>query len=339
MSCKMMNTTTTRVCVTGGGGFLASSLIKTLLLRGYTVHATLRNLGDQEKVGLLKRIPNADTKLKLFEADIYDPDQFGKAIQGCEFVFHLATPYQHNKQNSQFKDTSEAAVGAVKSIIRSCIQSGTVKKLIYTASVVAASPLKDDGTGYKNSMDEFCWTPFNLSYAYTNESLDDYVYSKTLAEIEVLSNNKELEVVTLACGLVGGDTFLPLMPESPKDIVSQIIDYPFGYQALRFLEELLGKIPLVHIDDVIDAHIFSMGNDSLTGRFLCVSDYVSSAEIASYWRKIRPQINVLEGLKEDNKREISWGSTKLEDVGFEYKHDLRTILEDSLKCAKRMGYL
>ena len=34
-----------RVCVTGGSGYVGSWLVKKLLERGYTVHATLRNLG------------------------------------------------------------------------------------------------------------------------------------------------------------------------------------------------------------------------------------------------------------------------------------------------------
>ena len=35
-----------RVCVTGGGGFIASWLVKLLLARGYTVHGTVRDLGE-----------------------------------------------------------------------------------------------------------------------------------------------------------------------------------------------------------------------------------------------------------------------------------------------------
>lgn len=42
-------------------------------------------------------------------------------------------------------------------------------------------------------------------------------------------------------------------------------------------------------------------------------------------------------MKEDMKREIYWGSTKLRDMGFEYKYDTKMILDESLKCAKKMN--
>lgn len=37
----------------------------------------------------------------LFEVDIYNPTEFELAIKGCEYVFHVATPMQHNAQSSK----------------------------------------------------------------------------------------------------------------------------------------------------------------------------------------------------------------------------------------------
>jgi len=60
---------------------------------------------------------------------------------------------------AQFKSIEEAAIAGVKSIAETCIKSRTVRRLIYTGTVVASSPLKDDGTEYKDFIDETCWTP------------------------------------------------------------------------------------------------------------------------------------------------------------------------------------
>lgn len=55
-------------------------------------------------------------------------------------------------------------MAGVKIIAETCIRSDTVKRLIYTASVMAASPLKSDASGYKDVVNETCWTPLNLPY-------------------------------------------------------------------------------------------------------------------------------------------------------------------------------
>ncbi|XP_016470469.1 NADPH HC-toxin reductase 1 [Nicotiana tabacum] len=325
------------VCVTGGAGYIGSSLVKKLLDRGYTVHATLRNLEDESKVGLLKSFPGADKRLKLFQADIYKPEEFEKAIQGCEFVFHVATPLLHS-DGFHYKNRTEATIAAVKKIGMSCLKSGTVKKLIYTASVVAASPLKDDGTNFKDLMDETCWTPLNFSNPYADQGLRDYVESKMLAEKEMLNFGKEdMEVVTLCCGLVGGDTYLPYTPTSTALFLSLLSPQEKSlYNTLKFLEELIGKVPIVHIEDVCEAHLFSI-KAAVNGRFLLASSFVSSAEIGCYYQRNYPEFNLNQEYLNDPKREIKWGSKKLVDNGFVYKYGMKEILDDSVSCARKNG--
>ncbi|KAK4364169.1 hypothetical protein RND71_015527 [Anisodus tanguticus] len=328
-----------KVCVTGGAGYIGSSLVKSLLDKGYTVHATLRTLEDESKVGLLKSFIGADKRLKLFEADIYRAEEYDKAIEGCEFVFHVATPLLHS-DGFQYKNRTEATVAAAKKIGMTCFKSGTVKRLIYTASVVAASPLKEEGSGFKDLMDETCWTPLNFSNPYTEQYLRDYVESKMLAEEEMLKFGKEgLEVVTLCCALVGGHTFLPYIPASTAVILSVLTHEETSYNALKFLEELMGKIPIVHIEDVCEAHLFSMEVASINGRFLCASSFVSTADISTYYQQNFPEFNVNQQCLNDPKREIKWGSKKLVENGFMYKYGTKEILDDSVSCARKNDIL
>ncbi|KAJ8768498.1 hypothetical protein K2173_022591 [Erythroxylum novogranatense] len=279
------------VCVTGGSGYIGSTLVKKLLEKGYVVHATLRNLGDTSKVGLLKSLPNADTKLHIFQADIYNPHEFEAAIKGCEFVFHVATPMQHDPNSTTYKDRIEATVAAVKSIADCCIRSQSVRRLIYTASVMSCSPLNEQGTCYKSCINESCWTPLNLSFTYAQDYSLEYTIAKTLAEKEVLRYNDiegtKLEVVALACGLVGGHstTVMSSVPSSTCVIFSQLLGDPFVFEALRFLQELLGSVPLVHIHDVCEAHIFSMERPSMKGRFLCTSVNPTVREMSIYYEE------------------------------------------------------
>ncbi|MCL7029175.1 hypothetical protein MKW94_024542 [Papaver nudicaule] len=346
----MSNRRTCTVCVTGGAGFIGSSIVKKLLEKGHNVRATLRNLSDENKVGLLKRLEGAETRLELFQADIYKPDEFDVVIKGCDYVFHVATPLQHSTDNShQFKNITEAALAGAKSIGESCIRSGTVKRLIHTASVVAASPLKEDGTGFKDVMDESCWTPLNHHFPYANDHLEAYLESKTLSEKEILmfgdkeiNGGVEFEAVTLACGLVGGDTILSYLPDSTAVLVSHPTVIPYHalrYQSLKFLEAVIGKVPIVHIDDIVEAHLFCMDQPSMTGRYLCANGYVATTEIGDYFRHYHPQITIAQESEEDEKleRNIHWGSTKLNDIGFVYRFNVKRILDDSVECAKKFG--
>ncbi|XP_019054416.1 PREDICTED: dihydroflavonol 4-reductase-like [Nelumbo nucifera] len=153
-----------------------------------------------------------------------------------------------------------------------------------------------------------------------------------------------MEVVSLACGLVGGETVLSYLPESMALLISQALNHPFAYQMLRFLEALLGKVPVIHIEDVCEAHVFCMEKPSVTaGRFLCASAYLSTKEIAHYIRQYYPELHIGHDIRfVDEELEavgVKWGSTKLNDLGFEYKCDIKMIIDHSIQCAKKMGAL
>ncbi|GAA0175212.1 dehydratase [Lithospermum erythrorhizon] len=244
-----------KVCVRGGSSFLGCHLIKKLLQKGYTVHATMKNLGDELKVGLLKNLSFADTRLILFQADVYNADSFAPDIHGCEVVIHMATPFQHSAEITLYKSTSEAAIAGVVSI-----------------------SIKDDGSGYKESIDETCWTPLNIAIPHEDDFVMRYTHSKTLAEQALLSQqgSTDMDIISLGCGLVGGNELLHFVPPSEAILLSQIKRDHQTYSLLRFLDAALGKVDFVHVEDVAAAHIFCIENSVPAGRYLCANSYLKS---------------------------------------------------------------
>ncbi|KAE9603237.1 putative vestitone reductase [Lupinus albus] len=103
-----------RVCVTGGTGFIASMMIKRLLSEGFYVNTTTRYTPGKD-VSFLTNLPGASEKLRIFNADLNNPQSFCSAIEGCKWVFHTASPVDLEEQvEIMSKRAVDGALGVLK---------------------------------------------------------------------------------------------------------------------------------------------------------------------------------------------------------------------------------
>ncbi|XVF71877.1 hypothetical protein PTKIN_Ptkin12aG0074900 [Pterospermum kingtungense] len=200
------------VCVTGGTGYIASWQIKRLLEEGYSVHTTVRvDPENNNDVSFLTSLPGAAQRLKIFSADLNDPDSFDAAIEGCKGVLHVATPVDLEAKESEQVLTKRSINGAL-GILKSCLKSKTVKRVVYTSSIAA---VVYNGKELE-MMDESFWTNTDFARENLNPSLGSYSISKTLTEraaLEFASENG-FEVVTVIPTCVVGPFICPKFPGS-----------------------------------------------------------------------------------------------------------------------------
>ncbi|MED6184614.1 hypothetical protein PIB30_049125 [Stylosanthes scabra] len=320
-----------RVCVTGGTGFLGSWLIKTLLQDGYSVNTTIRSDPKKKRdISFLTNLPGASQKLKIFNADLSNPESFTEAIEGCFGVFHTATPIDllvTEPEELVTKRTIDGTLG----ILKACLNSKTVKRVIYTSSGAAVSRTGKE----EEAVDESSWS--NVDYL---RNLRPYGWSygvaKTLTEKAVLEFGEEngLDVVTLIPPFVVGSFICPKLPDSVEKALVLVLGKKDQIGVTR--------MHMAHVDDVARAHIFLLEHPNPKGRYNCSPFIVSIQQIsqllsAKYPQFQIPTVDELKDIKGPKQPELI--SKKLIDAGFVFKYSLEEMFEDAIECCKEKGYL
>ncbi|KAL8140073.1 hypothetical protein V2J09_006094 [Rumex salicifolius] len=315
------------VCVTGGSGFIGSWLVQMLLERGYNIHATVKDLMDEDETAHLLALEGADTRLKLFQMDLLDYDSIAAAISGTVGVFHVASPNIIDQVEDPEKELLEPAIRGTEYVLRAAKLLG-VRRVVITSSTAAIRP--SPFWPADAVMAEDCWT--DLDYCKGKKLW--YPISKTMAEKLAwrFAEDNDFDVVTVNPGMTLGPILPPVMNATMLVLVRLL------QGSTEALEDLY--MGCVHVKDVALAHILVYENPSASGRHLCVESISHFGDFAAKVSELYPEYSVPRFQKETQPGLVRAKnvSTKLMEMGLNFI-PMEKIIRDSIHGLKSLGYL
>nr|XP_043631757.1 phenylacetaldehyde reductase-like [Erigeron canadensis] len=263
------------VCVTGASGYIASWLVKFLLQRGYTVKASVRDPKDSKKVDHLLKLDGAKERLHLFAANLLEDGSFDAAVEGCEGVFHTASPFYHKVTDPQAELIDPALKGTLN-VLGSCVKASSVKKVVVTSSIAAVAYNGKPRTS-EVVVDETWFSDPDIC----KEAKMWYVLSKTLAEDAAwkFAKEKGLDIVTINPAMVIGPLLQPTLNTS-AEAIANLLNGAQTYPNTSF--------GWVNVKDVANAHIQAYEIPSANGRYCLVERVAHFSEVVEILRKLYP---------------------------------------------------
>lgn len=190
------------VLVTGATGYVAGWLVKKLLDEGLTVHAMVRDPHNTQKLAHLDALAaSAPGRLRYFAADLLDEGAYDEGMQGCELVFHTASPFTSRIRDPQ-RDLVDPALKGTRNVLGSVQRTASVKRVVLTSSCAAIIGDALDCEAYPDGMG----TEAQWNHSSTLDH-QPYSYSKTVAEQEawkLVAGQERWDLVVINPSLVLG---------------------------------------------------------------------------------------------------------------------------------------
>lgn len=260
-----------KVLVTGGTGYLGSWVVKYLLESGYDVQLPVRDKSKKFKYDYLESIAEESSgKLTIWEADLLKEGSYDDAMNGCEQVFHLASPFSLTVKNPQ-KQLIDPALKGTKNVLTSVNNTPSVKKVVLTSSVAAIY-------GDSADMEEQGLKEFDESFFNTSSSLDHqpYSYSKVLAEKaawEIQKAQSNWDLVTINPGFIMGPVLSKTSSSESLSFMKDIMKGKFSTGVPKLM------MAYVDVRDVAKAHLTVAEQTEAQGRHILVNQSLSMLKV------------------------------------------------------------
>jgi predicted dehydrogenase/nucleoside-diphosphate-sugar epimerase len=230
-----------RVLVTGANGLIGRHLVRRLLQDGNRVRIFVRRKPEAEFMN--------DGNIEIFLGDLGDPAAVDQAVKGTEVVYHLGAAMKGGAH-----DHDRGTVCGTQNVVDSVLRH-TVERLVYVSSLSclhAAAARRGD----------VITEDWPVEPSPTKRGA--YTQAKTAAEKIVLDAVRDghLPAVLLRPGRVFGPGMTLLTPEVARRMGNLLIILGDGTR----------ELPLVYVEDVVDAMLLAAETSKSNGRIFHIVD-------------------------------------------------------------------
>ena len=258
------------VLVTGGSGFLGMHTIVQLLASGHEVRTTVRSPARETQVRAALGV-DLGARLRFHVADLLSEDGWDAAVDGAEYVLHVASPFPPGAPEDEDELIVPAREGTLR-VLRAAHAAG-VRRVVVTSSFAAVGYGRGPGDHVFTEVD---WTD-------PGADIGAYIRSKTLAEraawdyAERHPGAPELAVinpVAIFGPVIGSDR------GTSVGVISGLLDGSMAEGTPRL------AFAVVDVRDAAELHVRAMIDPAAAGeRFIAASgDSVWMADIARILR-------------------------------------------------------
>jgi len=259
-----------KVLVTGATGYIGLHCIHQLLNQGYAVNGSVRSPERKNEVVDALHGHNTSTEnLNLYTLNLTEDSGWDKAMEGCDFLLHVASPISLERTDEAYYNKPE--IDGVQRVQKKK-KKYNIKKVVLTSSVAAIF----DTLEKKDVYDESDWSDPDNPY------ISAYSKSKTLAEKAAWefwkTEGHPFDLAVINPALVVGASISGDIGESNKAVemvasgrMPVAVPLMFGY---------------VDVRDVAAAHILAMQNPASNGeRFALVEKDLWYTDVAKILRE------------------------------------------------------
>jgi len=248
-----------KVLVTGISGFVGQHCAAELLKKGYAVRGSVRSLLNTSVIleGITKEV-DSKGNIEFCELDLMKDTGWDKAMEGCDYVLHIASPFVVKEPKNEDELIKPAVEGTLRAL--KYAKKAGVKRIIITSSTAAMQ----GGQSGTFKIDDSSWTNIDA------KNVSTYFKSKTLAEKSAWEFIKNQT----------GDTKLELVVINPGPIYGPTLTGNLSNEAMDFIKKLImGNVPMLpraysvmsDVRDVAAIHVAALENLKANGKRFIVT--------------------------------------------------------------------